>query len=124
MVTSFDYDSGYEPSAPVIQLQLRAKHEATIWALLDTGADGTLLPLNILEQIGARYAETRYMRGVTGRAEPVNLYTVNVAIGSIFTGRIHAVAIPEGGEPLVGRDLLNHLVITLHGLAGVTEIAD
>jgi hypothetical protein len=29
----------------------------------------------------------------------------------------------QGNEAILGRDVLNHLVVTLNGLAGVTEIS-
>ncbi len=35
---------------------------------------------------------------------------------------ISAIAMPAGSEPLNGRDVLNQLVITLDGIAGVTEL--
>jgi predicted aspartyl protease len=121
--TSFDYDSAYMPSAPVATIQLRAKSTVELVALLDSGADGTMIPANVLRQIGARYQETRTMRGVTGARQTVDLYLVTVQIDPHKITGIRAAAVTVGSEVILGRDVLNHLVVTLNGLAGVTEIA-
>ncbi len=92
-------------------------------ALLDSGADGSMIPLDVLRQIGARYQETRYLRGVTGVRQTADLYLVTIHIGPHKITGIRATAVSDGSEVIVGRDVLNHLVVTLNGLANVTEIA-
>ncbi|MDQ4076254.1 MAG: retroviral-like aspartic protease family protein, partial [Chloroflexota bacterium] len=109
------YDSTYHPPAAVVEATVRAAGEqapiVTLTALVDSGADGTMIPIDILRAVGARYVETRQMRGVTGVAYTVDLYLVTIQIGSHVVRGIRVVA--QGAEPLIGRDVLNQLVITL-----------
>lgn len=44
-------------------------------------------------------------------------------IGTLVLPGVRAVAIDKHDEPLIGRDVLNHLIVTLDGIAGETEIS-
>ncbi len=116
-VTSFIYDTGYIPSAPVLIMQISARSE-----LIDSGADATMIPINFLHEIGAKYVRTQRMRGITGASKRINLYSVTLQISSHRLSSIHVVGSAPGTEVILGRDVLNHLIVTLNGLAGVTEI--
>ncbi len=125
-VYSFDYNAVYDPPAPVIEITLRksvpARTEVTLSALVDSGADATMIPITALQRIEARYVETRQMRGVVGSLYPVDLFLIAIQIGPYTFPKIHAIAAAPDGEAIIGRDLLNQLVITLNGLASVTEV--
>jgi len=124
-VYSFDYSDIYTPPAPILELgvsKTAGTSELLISALVDSGADATMLPLSILQQIGARFVETRQMRGVTGVAQKVDCYRVTVRIGSQVIPGIRAIATTSSQEAIIGRDVLNQLVVTLNGLAQVVEI--
>lgn len=121
-VTSFLYDESYIPSAPVVRLTLSANKAVEVTALVDSGSDATLIPINILQTIGARHTKTKRLRGVTGAAKLVGLYTVNLQITTDLVHSVHVVAGGRGTEIILGRDVLNHHVVTLDGPAGVTEI--
>ena len=62
------------------------------------------------------------MRGVVGEAITVNLYLTAVHVGEHTIHGIRAVAIPAGSEAIVGRDVLNQLVVRLNGLAHVVDV--
>ena len=85
-VYTFDYNSDYDPPAPVVEITVnktgQPAHEVTLSVLVDSGADATMLPITALQSVGARYVETRQMRGIVGVAYPVDLYLVTVRIGS------------------------------------------
>ena len=119
---SSEYDPAYEPPAPILELTIRktgrSAAEVTILALIDSGADATMIPITELQTIEARYVETRQMRGVTGMAYPVDLYLITVQIGPHAIPAVRAIAAAPDGEIIVGRDVLNQLVLTLNGPAG------
>jgi hypothetical protein len=123
---SYDYDTTYEPPAPFLELTIRKTGrnaaEVTVLALVDSGADATMIPITTLQTIKARYVETRQMRGITGVAYPVDLYTIAVQIGPHLVPAVRAIAAAPDGEIIVGRDILNYLIVTLNGPAGVTEV--
>lgn len=121
------YDNRYNPAAPVVELTVYAAGSSekgrSVLALVDSGADATLIPLETLNQIDAEYVTTRRMRGVLGKAYKVDIYVVAVEIGQHRVEGIHAIGIERGEEePIIGRDVLNQLIVTLNGLGEVLEI--
>lgn len=128
MNVQFDYDRGYLPPAPVITLTVDGYSDsaepATIRAMIDSGADGTMLPTAVLEKIETSYVDSVRMSGVTGTIEQRDRYRVRLQIGEIVIKGIDAVAIASENESLIGRDVLNQLVVTLNGLAAELTIAD
>lgn len=120
------YDASYSPAAPVVDIIVKAAEEpivtVEIEALVDSGADATLLPLAILEEVGASYYETRRMRGITSSASSVDLYLVTLQIGPVTIRGVRAVALLQSREALLGRDVLNQIRLTLDGPAEVLEI--
>lgn len=122
----FEYSRVYDPVAPIIPIEIHSydpDHEHTTQtALVDTGADGTMIPTYILHRVGAEFLETRRMRGVTGISQRVRIYLVAIQIGAQLFNGIRAVAMPSGHETILGRDVLNQLVVTLNGLASQTKV--
>jgi predicted aspartyl protease len=92
-----------------------------VTALVDSGADATMIPINLLRKIRARVVETRRLRGVTGSSKVVQLYGVTIRIEGFVLPAVQVIA-TVGDEATLGRNVLNHLIVTLNGLAGVTEI--
>lgn len=127
MIAQFDYSTIYDPAAPVMEMTIGAVEGGgvprRITALVDSGADGTMIPIDVLQAVGATFVERRSMRGVTGDAIRVNLYAIAVQIGSHPIYGVRAVAIPSGGEAIIGRDVLNQLIVTLNGLAYSVEVS-
>ena len=110
------------PSAPVIKMSVQARSSVEVIALVDSGADATIIPMNLLRKIGATYVKAQQMRGIIGRSQEVDLYLVTIQISVHRLPGIRVIAANPGTEVILGRDVLNHLIVTLNGLAGVTEI--
>lgn len=125
MPIRFDYDNNFIPAMPIAQIVVRHREkQVRLSALLDSGADGTMIPRRILQEINAPYQEQLVMRGVTGESEIVDTYLVVIEIGPYTTYGIQAIFIGDYEEAIIGRDVMNNLVITLDGLAQETIIAD
>jgi predicted aspartyl protease len=92
-------------------------------ALVDSGADATIIPVEYLRQIGAEPGERTWLRGTAGGRYQTNLYPVYLQIGT-YGFYVAVVADPLYQEILVGRDILNLLVVTLNGLANMVEITE
>lgn len=123
---SHDYNPSYHPSAPFLPIAIDG-YDVTmppviVSAFVDSGADGTMLPLDVLRAVGAEYADTIRLHGTAGGVQRLDRYTVRIQIESEIVHAISAVATAEGSEPLIGRDVLNHLTVTLNGPASVTEV--
>lgn len=125
-ILSFDYDQGYDPSAPFIEISIDGYNPAhdpmTVTAFVDSGADGTMLPVDMLEAIDAEYVGTVILRGTAGGRKRLDRFMVRVRIGSHLIHAVKVAASLRGSEPIIGRDILNHLVVTLNGSAYTTEI--
>lgn len=125
-IFSFDYNTSYDPSAPFLPITVdgydSTKSPITVLAFVDSGADGTMIPHDLLKAVGANYEDTVHLHGTAGGTRQLDRYVVRLRIESETIHAISALATAEGSEPLIGRDVLNQLVITLNGLAGITEI--
>jgi predicted aspartyl protease len=126
MAYSHDYSRDYDPVAPVIEIHVRdierAEPEISIIALIDSGSDATLLPADVIHATRAQYANTRRIRGILGAPSVVDTYMVSIRIGTHTVQAIEAVAVNDVDEAVLGRDVLNQLVIVLNGLAGIVEV--
>ncbi|MEM7539500.1 MAG: retroviral-like aspartic protease family protein [Chloroflexota bacterium] len=126
-VYSFDYNSEYFPSAPTVEVEIFApetpENTLTLTALVDSGSDGTIIPLKILKQIGAEVIDTLTVRGIHNIGVVTSTYRTSLRIGEFTINRVAVVSSTQTNEILLGRDVLNHFIVTLNGLAGVTEIS-
>ena len=118
------YSNLYEPAMPVVSLHLALEKHAepmVLEALVDSGADATLIPLNYLHNIGAIPSQERWLRGVTGVRQLVQLYTVFIQVG-LFGTYVPVIGVAKNAEVILGRDVLNQLLVTLDGLSQTTLI--
>lgn len=124
---TFNYDETYEPGFPAVEIEINGYQESsvpfTLPALVDSGADGTMILVDALQEIKAAYEDSVQMYGITGGASTVDRYLISVRIGPHLIRAIHAIAGPTNSEAILGRDVLNELVVTLNGPAFVTEIS-
>lgn len=127
MYVSFDYNTNYFPAFPYLEMTVIGKQggrERVLNGLIDSGSDATQIPVRILREIGARKADERWLRDLSGISYRVTLYKVRIRIGSLVLYGIEVVGREGISEVIVGRDVLNQLIVTLNGLAQVTEISD
>lgn len=129
MTVNYEYDRTYNgPALPVVDLEVyRAgnRHNGiTIsHALLDSGADATMIPLRVLQQVKAQKVDWTRVRGVHGPSYVVEIYEVDLKLGVDLVPSLFVVADKFNSDAVIGRDLLNHFIVTLNGLAGVVEIS-
>lgn len=126
-VYTYEYDTTYTPSFPVVTVKLNGLMSAvapmTVSALVDSGSDGTLVPIPLLQQIKAREVGRVMLRGITGMGYQVGVYEVTLEIGGFFLPKLQVVGDKQNQQMILGRNVLNDLIVTLNGLAGVVEIA-
>lgn len=126
-VFTYNYSSDYHPSMPMVELTIglpQGEMSITLPAIVDSGADATMVPIEYLRQLGARRSRKALMRWVTGEGALVDLYAVAIQLGTYRQGYAEVVSSADGGETIVGRDMLNHLSVTLNGPASVVEVMD
>lgn len=125
MIYTYDYNREYSPSAPFVEIVLNNELEdATpieLSAQVDSGADASLVPIALLHRIDAGYEFQQRMVTADGRRQAVDLYSVTIQLaGRTFYRTV--VSVEQGDEVIIGRDILNHLIVTLDGYATTTLI--
>jgi len=127
-VYTYTYSEEYDPPMPVIEvgvsLPKQNAAEVTTLALLDSGSDGTLISIDLLESIGAKPVGPARVHGLWGGSQAATMYLVKLYIGphQLYAIRVAGVAVND--ECLIGRNVLNQLVVILNGHAGVVEIRE
>lgn len=114
------YDGeGFDPPAPVACVTLRNARSGAMISdvplLLDTGADVTLLPRSTVEQLGVPpVAGERYeLMGFDGTKSFAPVVMLDMLfLRRAFRGRY---LLTEEGRGILGRDVLNHVVLLLDG---------
>lgn len=92
--------------------------------MIDSGSDGSLIPLEHLRTIKARRTGQVVMRSITGARNIVDIYEVSLRLGPHHFPHLRVAADTHNEIVVLGRDVLNHIVITLNGLAATTEIQE
>ena len=127
MSNSFPYNRHYFPPIPSLDLVLHSvsagKSTDTLSTIIDTGADITLVPLELLRQIDAPELDEVRLRSHWGHATSAITYLVDVRFGNDTLPGIEVVADIRSKEVLVGRDILNKLMLFIDGPALSTQIA-
>lgn len=124
MIYFYDYSTEYHPAMPAIELQLALQRDSRfieLSAIIDSGADATTIPMRYLRRIGARSIGRKWLRGVTGDRSRVSQYPVHLQIGN-HQMYVTVVGDTINDEIMIGRDVLNRLVVTLNGLAQAVMI--
>lgn len=126
MIYTYSYDSNYVPAMPVVEVVIRrvAQEEGVnLTALVDSGSDATMIPLRFLKQVKARKARQTQIRGVTGFSYTVDMYRVFLQVASYRAWRLTVVADRQNQQMILGRDVLNQMIVTLNGLASAVELS-
>ena len=122
----YEYSSDYLPACPICEIYLGPVGEeptlGPLNAILDTGSDMAIIPIEYLNQIGAKRLSQRRARSVWGDFRPVELYAVSFRMDNLRFKALRVLADDVSDEIIVGRFVLNRLKIVLDGPAGMLEI--
>lgn len=125
-IYSFTYNRDYLPPFPALEIVLslpgRPQPTVSLSALVDTGADVTLLPLNELTHIGARFINDARVSGLFGGRESVGIYAVTIRISHQQIHAVRVAGVPIFTDAILGRDVLGQMIITLNGPAETLEL--
>lgn len=128
MIYSHDYDSAYSPTMPVVEVTIEnietGIQSTIITGIVDSGADSCILPPKYLDATGSQPIRRTQMVGVARIGYQVDLHLIVLHLGPLNVYGVEAIADTESGEVIIGRNVLNQFVVTLNGIAGVTDISD
>lgn len=115
MTEPFAYDASLDPPAPVVPVRISGPvgDEAVMLPMLvDTGADCTLVPAPIVRQLGLPQIDVIGVTGVGGARKRATVHAASVELGGL---RVLARIVAFADEAILGRDILNQIVVTLDG---------
>ena len=122
----FSYNTQYFPPAPSVEIWLGTPNEALgfgpLWAFVDTGADISLIPIKHIKPLQTKVDDRRYLRSQWGEHRRVAIYSLDIGIGQLRLPAVEVVADERGDEIILGRNVLNKLLMTLDGPKGILEI--
>lgn len=111
----FAYDASIDPPVPILPLRIgNPGNGVAVLApgLVDTGADCTLIPPGMARRLRLPAVGRIEIEGVGGGSGSATMYAAFLdMVGSGFLARLAAF----GDELIIGRDLLNRVVIQLDG---------
>jgi len=123
---STPYHTGHRLPFPALTVGLHGEAErlSSVIALLDTGADVTLVPIALLEQVGASEGGLVAIRTHFGEVHHAQHYLVSIEASGILLPGVYVVGDDHGEDVILGRDVLNKLPLFLDGPEQQAEILD
>lgn len=118
----YGYNTRYDPPAPALPLQIRRPgglDAIALAALLDTGADLSVVPADLPEHLALPRVGDAIVTGYDGLHRTLTVYAVEIRIAG------HQAVVEAAGfgtNALLGRDLLNALVIHLYGPEAIFDV--
>jgi predicted aspartyl protease len=124
----FSYDRSQVPPAPRLEVTLGAPGEALsigpLAALVDTGADLCIIPSHYLAPLNLVADDEGYLRPSGGARRRVQIFTVDLGIGRTRLPAVEVAADEVEVEPVLGRNVLNKLLLVLDGPHELLEIQE
>ena len=120
------YGASYPTPFPMLPEVLRqidgSARTSPLPALVDSGADVTIAPKALLTTVGAEEIFSGHLRAHWGGRRPVTVSLVDLEVEGQLLPGIEVVGDAEGQDVLLGRNVLNKLVVLLDGPRRLTEV--
>lgn len=91
-------------------------------ALVDTGSDVTLMPENVVLQLGLKFLEKRDICGYGDESDEVDFYVGKIIVKDILEEIFEIGAVKS--SPILGMDFINYWHILINSPNEVFEIAN
>ena len=122
----FPYDLDFSPPAPVLEIAVhhpKANLQTGVRAQLDPGSDISVLPESSAQAIGLQRDGELEAEGYDGLVARVPLSVVTLEVAGEMLPPMSVVVMPRS-LAILGRDVLNHFILTLNGKDLTFELQD
>ncbi|MBI3762680.1 MAG: hypothetical protein HY260_12590 [Chloroflexi bacterium] len=121
-----DYDPSFRPPAPVVPVEVRnpvTGASIRVRAQIDTGTSTSVLSLAAVADLDLASSGTMQAANFDGTLYRLSTYLVTLLLeGYVVLGA--EIAAGTRNDLLLGRDILQHFVLTLNGKAETFELVD
>jgi predicted aspartyl protease len=121
----FKYSEQFFPVALILSVKispLGGSSNRDVSAKIDTGADITVVPKELVKQLGLPPRGVIYAKGAfdtQAKAQPT--FFITLSINDVFSFEVEVLS-SERNNLLVGRDVLNQIILQANGPAKFFEI--
>ena len=124
----FSYDPNYFPPMPSVTIWLGVPDESLtigpLSACVDTGADIASIPFQHIRLLKVQVDNRKYLRSQWGERRLVDICFLDMGIGNMRLPFVEIVADDWSEEVILGRNVLNKLIMTLNRPKQLLEILD
>ena len=129
MISRHSYDATYQPSFPALAITVTEPFSARtigpFQALLDTGSDITVVPARLLSDFFLQEFRLAIIQGYGAESARVPTYLLDVNINGHTVEFVEVIRDhSDGAELLLGRNVLNELILMLDGPASQVEVRE
>jgi len=121
------YSTEFDPPAPVIGFMVYCPVDhgraVSIRGELDSGADISVVPLSVVDELHLVPRRMVIGRGYDGTQNLWATYMVDLQVEGHAVDDVEVMALPRQ-DAILGRDVLNHFIVTLDGKELTLEVAD
>lgn len=121
-----DYDASQYPAAPIVPVRIlnpTTGQAITLKGLIDSGAAISVVPLETTRQLGLKPVDEAQVRGFDVSSSTVPVFRSTWIIAEHVLIGVEHVAVERQGL-LLGRDVLQHFILTLNGKTETFELVD
>lgn len=122
----FKYDPAFDPPAPVVAVDVSDPDTGKMTpcsALIDTGAFMSVVPASLARDLDLKPHSRVKARGVGNQAIDLSTYLVRLIVAGHVIVDLEVAAF-DRQTMLLGRDILQHFILTLDGKAGAFTLID
>ncbi len=121
-----NYDPRERPPAPFVDVRIaNIETGASLWlrAKLDTGASVSVIPESARDALRIDPKGEARFTGYDGAESVRDIYYINIEVEGLRLPSVRMTA-SRRRDVLLGRDILNHFIVTLDGKAQTFEMVD
>jgi predicted aspartyl protease len=122
----YEYSERFTPLAPVVEISISApfsESSVSSLALVDSGADITIISHHIISRLKLRRVDSTLVSGFDRKAVETTVYSAALSIENVIKPQIYRVLSWEEDYTLIGKDLLNKLIVVLNGQKGKLNLS-